>query len=138
MFHLVEAMLNRIGIGLVPQMPLAREIRRVAVFLEEFGDRRRFLPKAVLVARGNYDRERRADRDTPGHEGSTAGSAACLTVPAGENGTVLGYTIDIRCRMAEARASSRIAAEIVPSGVVGHQHDDVGFLFRRLCGADCR
>ena len=37
--------------------------------------------------------------------------------------------------MAEARASSRIAAEIIPAGVVGHQHDDVGFLVLRLQGS---
>src|SRR5260370_14970684 len=109
MFHLVEAMLNRIVSGLVPQMPLAREVGRVAVFLEEFGDRRRFLPKAVLVARGNYDREGRADRNTPGHERCAAGGAARLTVPAREDGPLPGDGIDGRCRMAEAHASSRIA-----------------------------
>src|SRR5258708_21176324 len=109
MFHLVEAMLNRIGIGLVPQMPLAREVGRVPVFLEEFGDRRRLLPKAVFVSRGNHDRERRADRNTPGHEGSTAGSAPRLAGPAGADGPLLGTAIDLRCRLAETRDSSRLA-----------------------------
>src|SRR5438132_12924233 len=83
MFHLVKAMRNWIGIGLVTEMPFAREVGRVAVFLEEFGDRRRFLPETVFVARGNHDRERRADRDTPGHERGPAGGAARLAVPAG-------------------------------------------------------
>src|SRR5258708_16532707 len=101
MFHLVEAMLNRIGIGLVPQMPLAREVGRVAVFLEEFGDRRRLLPKAVFVSRGNYDRERRADRHTPGHEGSTPSSAARLAVPPGEDRPPLGNAIGVPRRMVE-------------------------------------
>src|SRR4029077_6967711 len=98
----------------------------VAVFLEEFGDRRRLLPEAVFVSRGNYDRERRTDRDAPGHERGAAGGAARLAVPAGEDGSLLGYAIDIRCRMAEAGASARIATEIIPSSVVGHKHDDVG------------
>jgi hypothetical protein len=39
--------------------------------------------------------------------------------------------------MAEARASSRIATEIIPTGVIGHQHDDVGFLVLRLQGSAC-
>jgi hypothetical protein len=50
MLHLVEAMLGRIGRGLVAEMPLAREVCRVAVLLEEFGDRRRLLAEVVLVA----------------------------------------------------------------------------------------
>src|SRR4029077_8552807 len=138
MFHLVEAMLNRIGIGLVTQMPLAREVGRVAVFLEEFGDRRRLLPEAVFVSRGNHDRERRTDRDTPGHERGAAGGATCLAVPAGEDGSLLGYAVDIRCRMTETGASARIATEIIPSGVVGHKHDDIGSFIRGPCRADYR
>src|SRR5260221_13930842 len=137
MFHLVEAMLNWVGIGLVAEMPFAREVCRVAVLLEEFGDRRCLLPKAVFIARGHYDRERRADRNTPGHEGGAPGGAARLAVPVRESGTLLGDAIDVRCRMAEARASSRIAAEIIPTGVVGHQHDDVGFLFLRSQLSGC-
>jgi hypothetical protein len=39
--------------------------------------------------------------------------------------------------MTEARASSRIATEIIPSGVVGHKHDDIGFLVRRLQRPAC-
>jgi len=39
-FHLVEAVLDRVGIRLVAKMPFSREIRRVAVLFEEFGDRR--------------------------------------------------------------------------------------------------
>src|SRR5208337_4470571 len=129
--------LDRIGIGFVAHMPLTGEVRRVAVFLEKFGDRRRLLPDVVLVTRGNYDRERRADRNTPGHERGAAGGATRLAVPAGENGALLGDAIDIWCGMAEARASSRIAAEIIPTGVIGHQHDDVGFLVLRLQGSAC-
>jgi IS66 Orf2 like protein len=46
----------------------------------------------------------------------------------------LNPPIDVRRRMAEGCASSRIAAEIVPASVVGHKHDDVGF----LCLLPCR
>jgi hypothetical protein len=38
--------------------------------------------------------------------------------------------------MTEAGGSARIATEIIPSGVVSHQHDDVWPLVRRLCRAD--
>src|SRR6185312_8370523 len=48
MLHLVEAMLGRIGIRDVAEMPLAREVGGVAVLLEEFGDGRRFLAEIVL------------------------------------------------------------------------------------------
>ena len=43
-------------------------------------------------------------------------------------GAFLGDLIDVRRRMAERRAAAGIGAEIVPAGVVGHQHDDVGSL----------
>jgi hypothetical protein len=38
--------------------------------------------------------------------------------------------------MAEVRAAT-VAAEVVPAGVVGHQHDDVGFLVLGLQGSAC-
>src|SRR6478672_2188343 len=44
MFHLIEAMLDGIGVGLVTEMPLAREVGRVTVLLEEFRNRRRLFP----------------------------------------------------------------------------------------------
>src|SRR5580704_1651436 len=118
MFHLVEAMLGRIGVGLVAQMPLAGEIRRVTILPEEFGDRRRLLSEPVLIARGNHDRERRADRNTPRYERGASGRAARLAVPVREDGALLGYPIDVGRRMAETRAASRIGAEIIPAGIV--------------------
>ena len=67
--HLVEAVLDGIGLRLVAHMPFAGEIGRVAVLLEEFGNRRRFLLQSVLVTRGNHNRERRPDWNTSGQEG---------------------------------------------------------------------
>src|SRR5436309_3091218 len=72
-FHFVEAMLNRVELGLITQMPLAREVSAIAVLLEELGDRRRGLRQAVLVARHYHDRKGRADRDASGHERGDAG-----------------------------------------------------------------
>ena len=47
----------------------------------------------------------------------------------------LATLINVRCRMAKGRAAA-ITTEVDPAGVVGHQHDDVGFLVRRLAGSD--
>ena len=137
LFHFVEAMFDRVEFGLIAQMPLAREIGRIAVLLEELGDRRRGLRQAVLVARHNHHRQRRADRDASGHERGAARGATRLAVPTGEDGAFRGDAIDVRGRMAEVRAPT-IGPEIVPSGVVGHQHDDVRPLPLRPRAAGCQ
>ena len=49
MLHLVEAMLDRIGVGFVAQVPFPREVGGVAVGLEELGNRRRFLLQGVRI-----------------------------------------------------------------------------------------
>ena len=64
--HLVVAMLDGIELGLVAEVPLAREVGPVSVLLEELGDGRRLLPQPVLVSGGDDDRQRRADRNAPG------------------------------------------------------------------------
>src|SRR5439155_16915767 len=61
---------------------------------------------------------------------------ARLAVPAREHRALLGETINVRGRMTEGHAASRITAEIIPAGVVLHQHDDVGFLLRRAGRSD--
>src|SRR5262249_32215854 len=94
--HLVEAVLDRIGFGLVAEMPLAGEIGRVTVVPEEFSDGRGLLAKEVLVAGGNDDGERRADRNAPGHERGAARRAARLTVPGGEHRALAGEAVDAR------------------------------------------
>src|SRR5437773_11204929 len=48
-FHLVEAVLDWIGFRFVAEMPLAGEVRRVTVLLEELGNRRSAFPEKVLV-----------------------------------------------------------------------------------------
>ena len=123
--HLVEAVLGRIGRGNVAHVPLAGKIGRIAVLLEELGNRRRFLAQVVRVARRDDDRQRRADRDPPRHERGASGRATRLAVPVGEGRAFLGDPVDVRRRMAERLAAAGIGAEIVPAGVVRHQHDDV-------------
>jgi hypothetical protein len=123
-------MFNRVELGLITQMPLAREVRAIAVLLEELGDRRRGFRQAVLIARHHHHRERRTDGYTPGHERGAAGGTTRLTIPTREHGSFLGDAIDVRGRMAEVRAPT-IGTKIVPAGVVGHQHDNVGLLLLR-------
>src|ERR1700722_182412 len=114
-------------------MPFAGEVCREAVLLEEFRDRWRFLAQRVLVARGDDDRQGGADRNTPGYERRAACRAARLAVPTRENGSLLGDLVDIRRRMTQRGAAVRVGAEVVPAGIVGHQHDDVWRLCL-LCG----
>src|SRR5262245_16447099 len=111
-------------------MPFTREVRRVAVLLEKLGDGRRLLAEKVLVARGYHDRQRGADGDAPGDERRAARRATGLTVPGGEQRAFLGKPIDVRGRVTEVRAAV-IDPEIVPAGVVLHQHEDVGLLLLR-------
>ena len=63
LLHFVVPVLDRIELGLVAEVPLAGEVSRVSVLLEELGDRRRLLPEPVLVTGGDDDRQRRADRN---------------------------------------------------------------------------
>ena len=56
LLHLVEAMLDWISRRLVAEVPLAREVRGVAVLLEELGDGRGFRAEVVFVARSHHDR----------------------------------------------------------------------------------
>ena len=123
MLHLVEAVLGRIGVGLVAQVPLAGEVGRVAVLLEEFGDRRRFLVQGVRIAGGDHDRERRADRNPSGDERGAAGRAARLAVPVREDRALRWRSG--RCSASDGRgpAAAGHVTEVVPAGVVGHQDD---------------
>ena len=130
--HLVKAVFDRIGFGLVAQMPLAGEVGGIAVLLEELGDRRRLLTEHIRIAGRDDDRQRRADRNAPGDERGAARGAARLSVPVGERRALLGDLIDVRRRMAERLAAVGIGPEIVPARIVRHQHDDVGPLGLRL------
>jgi hypothetical protein len=107
MLHLVEAMHGRIGVRDVAEMPLAGEVGRVTVLLEELGDGRRFLAEIVLVAWSHHDRERRADRDASGDEGSPPRGATRLTVPTGEGRTLLGDAVDVHLRFCNLPHTNR-------------------------------
>jgi hypothetical protein len=59
--HLVEAMLDRVGLGFVAEMPLAGEVRAVTVLLEKLGNSGSFFAKIILVAGNDNDRQGRTD-----------------------------------------------------------------------------
>ncbi len=107
----------------------------IAVLLVEFGDGRRVRGQAVRVAGNDHDRQRRADRDAPGHERGAARRAARLAVPAREHRAFLGHAINVRRRMPERR-TAEVHTVVAPAHVVAHEHDDVGFLLR--CRRTCR
>src|SRR5262245_12898342 len=87
--HLVEAMLDWIGLGLVTEMPFARKVRGVAVFLKEFSDCWRLFFERIFVARGHNYRECRADRNASCNERSATGRATCLAIPVRERCALL-------------------------------------------------
>src|SRR5258708_28992417 len=139
-------MLDRAALGPQPGMPLAREVGRVAVLLEELGDGRGFLAQEILITRRDDDRQRRTDGNAPGDERGAASGATRLAVPTGEMRAFLGDAIDVWGRMAEVCASTRDITEVTPADVVGHEDDDVGLLLRksrcrseeRRVGKECR
>ena len=130
LLHLVEAVIDRVELLHVAEMPLAGEVGLIAVLLEELGDGRRVRVQAVRVAGNDHDRQRRADRDAPGHERGAARRATGLAVPAREHRAFLGQAIDVRRGMPERRAAV-VHTVVAPAHVVAHEHDDVGLLLRQ-------
>src|SRR4029077_18363847 len=96
-------------------MPLTREVGLVAILLEELGNRRRFLPKAVLVTWGHHNGQCRADRDAAGDERGTTRRTARLTIPTGERHTFFGDPINVGGRVTKRLATSCVGAEITPN-----------------------
>src|SRR5438034_11739043 len=83
-FHLVEALLDWIGFRFVAEMPLAVEVRRVTVLVEELGSRRSASPEKVLVTGGHHNRQPVPHGDASGHERVFAGRVAGLPLTARE------------------------------------------------------
>src|SRR5262249_21621789 len=104
--HLVEAVLDRVRIGLVAEMPFAGEIGRVTVLLEELGDGRRLLAQMIFVTRSHDDRQRRTNGNPPGDERAASRRAARLAVPTRKHGPFLGDLVDMRGRVAERSTST--------------------------------
>ena len=129
--HLIEAVLDRIGVRLVAQVPFSGEVGRVAVLLKEFRNRRGFLLQSVRIARSDHDRESRANWNASGHERSAARSATRLAIPICERRALRGDAVNVRGRVAEGLAAASYVTEVAPAGVVCHQHDDVGSLLCR-------
>ena len=54
-----------VSLRLIAHVPLAGEVRRVAILPEEFGNGRRLLPEEVRVARSDHDRQGGPDWQAP-------------------------------------------------------------------------
>ena len=117
-FHLVEAVLDRVGLRLVAQMPFTREVRRVAILLEEFGNRRCLLSQGRSRRLGatTIDSAERMGMRPVMKEARPAVQLACPYQHV-NIGAFLGDPINVRGRMAEC-SSAVVAAEVVPAGVV--------------------
>src|ERR1700756_3020495 len=106
LFHLIEAVLNRVGLGLVAKVPLTRKVRRIAVFLEELGNGRSFFSEKVLVSWSHHDRQRRADGNSSRDERGTSSRAACLAIPACKRGALFCHAVNIRGGMSIGSTAS--------------------------------
>src|SRR5271167_3955937 len=109
LLHLIEAMIGWVSYRLVAKMPLAGEVGRIAVLLEELGDGWGLGAKVILVARGNHDRQRRADGNSSSDERGASRGATCLAVPTREDSALFGHLVDVGCGMAKGCASSGIS-----------------------------
>jgi hypothetical protein len=135
--HFVEAVFDPVEFLLITQMPLTREVSRVTVFWKNLAIVEVEFVRPLGSPGNHHDRKGRADWVATGHEGGAAGSSACLTMPACEHGAFSGDAVNVRSWLTEVRTAT-IAAEVVPAGVVGHQHHDAGFLVLRLQGVRLR
>src|SRR5258708_20399442 len=98
-------MLDRVGLGFVAEMPLAREVGRVALLLEELVDRRGFLAQEVLITRRDDDRQRRADGNGPGDQPGPSSGAPRLPLQSGGIRPFLAPPINVGGRMADTSTS---------------------------------
>ena len=55
LLHLIEAVFDGVGLGLVTQVPLAREVGRIAVLLEELRNRGGLFAQSILIAGGDHN-----------------------------------------------------------------------------------
>ena len=95
------------------------------VLLKELSDGRGLLAKVVFVARGDHDRQCRADWNPAGHKRRAPSRTTGLPIPVGKKRTFLGHAVDVGCGMAQRQTPARISTEVAPAGVVGHEHDNV-------------
>ena len=122
--ELVEAVVGGQVLVEVAEVVLAELRGRVALRLEQLGDRR-VLGTEAEVGAGQADLgEPGAQRVLAGDEGGAAGGAALLAVEVGEADALVGEAVDVRRLVAHHAAV--VAAEVPEADVVPPQDEDVG------------
>lgn len=102
----------------------------VTIRLEQFGDRRVLVLKALLGSRhADFQKTSPKWRLSQDERGSSCG-AGLLRVIVGEQRAFLGDAIDVG--RTAAHHAAVVGADIPDADVVSHDHDDVGLLGSRL------
>src|SRR5712671_7848050 len=104
-------------------MVLANLSRGVAIGLEQFGDRRILVLKALLGRRHANFEQPGAERRLAQDKRSPARRAGLLSVVVSEQRAFLGDAVDVGC--APAHHSPMVSADVPDADVVGHDHDDI-------------
>jgi len=129
---LVEAVIGRQELVLVPEVVLAELSCGVAKRFEQLGDSRVLRSNADIRAWQPDFRKARADRRLSRDEGGAPCSAALLAVPVGEHRAFVTDAIDVR--RAVTHDAAVVYARIEPADVVAHDHQDVRLASRRRRG----
>ena len=126
----VEAVHRRQELVAVAQVVLAELAGRIALRLQQFGDRRILGRQALGRARQADLEQAGADRRLSGDEGGAAGGAALLAVVVGEDRAFVGDAVDVG--RAVAHHAAVVGADVPVADVVAQDDQDVGL--RRASG----
>ena len=124
--ELVEAVHRRQKVVAVAEMVLAELPGRIALRLQQFGDRRVLLRQAFLRGRQPDLQQPGAQRRLSGDEGGAARGAGLLAVVVGEDSALVGDAIDVG--RAIAHHAAVVGADVPVADVVAHDDDDVRLL----------
>ena len=122
--ELIEAVRGRQHVISVAKMVLSELPRCIALRLEQRGERRVFLAHALGGAGKTYLRQARPDRGLTGDERRTAGGAALLAVPIGEDSAFTPDAVDVGRSI--AHHAEVVGADVELPDVVTPDDEDVG------------
>ena len=121
--ELVEAVDRRQELVAVAEMVLAELAGRVALRLEQLGERRVLLGQPFLGARQADLEKPGAEAGLAGDEGGAPGGAGLLRVMVGEDRAFLGDAVDVR--RAVAHHAAVVGADVPQPDVVAEDDEDV-------------
>ena len=126
--ELVEAVDRRQELVAVAEMVLAELAGRVALRLEQLGERRVLLGQPFLGARQADLEQAGAEAGLAGDERGAPGGAGLLRVMVGEDRAFLGDAVDVR--RAVAHHAAVVGADVPQPDVVAEDDEDVGLAAR--------